>query len=267
MITTWLIYLGLGSCAGLLAGLLGVGGGIVIVPMLVFMFTWQKLPAHYIQHLALGTSLATIVFTSLSSVRAHHAHRAVNWQVFRLITPGIVAGTLFGSWIAAQLSTPILKIFFIIFTYYVAAQMILDIRPKPTRQLPGLAGFSIVGGGIGVISSLVGIGGGSMSVPFLTWCNVKMHNAIGTSAAIGFPIALSGAIGYQFNGLSARDLPPYCSGFVYLPALIGIAAASFCTAPLGARLAHRLPVSKLKKIFAMLLLIIGTKMLSGLLTG
>jgi uncharacterized membrane protein YfcA len=267
MLTTVLIYLGLGSFAGLLAGLLGVGGGIVIVPMLVFMFTWQQLPAPYIQHLALGTSMATIVFTSLSSVRAHHSHRAVDWQVFRRITPGIVIGTLLGSWVAAQLSTPFLKIFFIIFTFYVAAQMILDIRPKPTRQLPGPVGSSIVGGGIGAISSLVGIGGGSMSVPFLTWCNVKMHNAIGTSAAIGFPIALSGAVGYVANGLPVHDLPPYSIGFVYLPALSGIAVASFCTAPLGARLAHRLPVSKLKKIFAILLLIIGTKMLSGLLAG
>ena len=239
MLTTWLVYLLLGSFAGLLAGLLGVGGGIIIVPMLVFVFTWQKIPAAYIQHLALGTSLATIVFTSLSSVRAHHAHQAVNWPVFRRITPGIVAGTLFGTWIASQLSTPFLKIFFIIFTFYVSAQMLLDIKPKPTRQLPGLAGFSLVGGGIGVISSLVGIGGGSMSVPFLAWCNVKMHNAIGTSAAIGFPIALSGAVGYLLNGLSIRDLPAYSAGFIYLPALIGIAAASFCTAPLGARLAHR----------------------------
>ena len=267
MITTWLVYLGLGLIAGLLAGLLGVGGGIVIVPMLVFMFTWQKLPAPYIQHLALGTSLATIVVTSCASVRAHHAHQAVNWQVFRRITPGIVIGTLLGSWVAAQLSTPFLKGFFICFTYYVAAQMLLDIRPKPNRQLPGRAGLSLVGGGIGVISSLVGIGGGSMSVPFLTWCNVKMHNAIGTSAAIGFPIALSGAIGYVANGLTVRGLPPYSVGFVYLPAFIGIATASFCTAPLGARLAHRLPVSRLKKIFALLLLIIGTKMLSGLLAG
>ena len=267
MISIWLIYLGLGACAGLLAGLLGVGGGIVIVPMLVFVFTWQKLPAPYIQHLALGTSLATIVFTSFSSVRAHHAHRAVNWQVFRRITPGIVAGTLFGSWIAAQLSTPFLKIFFITFTYFVAAQMILDIKPKPSRQLPGFAGFSVIGGGIGIISSLVGIGGGSMSVPFLAWCNVKMHNAIGTSSAIGFPIALSGAVGYLVNGLTVQGLPAYSAGFIYLPALTGIAAASFCTAPLGARLAHRLPVSRLKKIFALLLLIIGTKMLTGLLTG
>ena len=265
MLVTWLVYLLLGAFAGLLAGLLGVGGGIVIVPMLVFMFSWQGLPPSSLQHLALGTSLATIVFTSLASLRAHHAHGAVSWQTFRRITPGIVAGTLGGSWIAAQLSTPLLRIFFIVFTYYVALQMLLDIRPKPHRQLPGTPGLSLVGGGIGIVSSLVGIGGGSMSVPFLVWCNMGMHHAIGTSAAIGFPIALSGAIGYIANGLTRGDLPPYSIGFVYLPALAGIAAASFCTAPLGARLAHRLPVSRLKKIFALLLLVIGTKMLWGVL--
>lgn len=265
MITTWLVYLGSGSLAGLLAGLLGVGGGIVIVPMLVFMFAWQKLPADHIQHLALGTSLATIVITSIASVRAHHAHGAVQWQIFRRITPGIVAGTLFGSWLAAQLSTSFLKVFFILFTYYVALQMLLDIKPKPHREVPGIPGLSLAGGVIGLVSSLVGIGGGSMSVPFLAWCNLRMHSAIGTSAAIGFPIALSGACGYLLNGLSIRDLPPYCAGFIYLPAFIGIAVASFLTAPLGARLAHRLPVPRLKKIFALLLLIIGTKMLTGLL--
>ena len=264
MITTWLVYLGVGSVAGLLAGLLGVGGGLIIVPMLSALFTWQQLPSPYILHLALGTSLATIVFTSLASVRAHHAHRAVNWSLFGRITPGIVSGTFFGTWLAAQLSTPFLKLFFVVFTFYVAAQMILDIKPKPTRQLPGFMGCSLAGGAIGFISSLVGIGGGSMSVPFLSWCNVKMHNAIGTSAAIGFPIALSGSMGYLLNGLSARGLPAHSAGFIYLPALIGIAAASFCTAPLGARLAHRLPVSRLKKIFALVLLVIGMKMLSEL---
>lgn len=267
LFTIWLTYLGLGVVAGLLAGLLGVGGGLIIVPMLVFVFTAQKLTPHYIQHLALGTSLATIMFTSIASLRAHHAHQAVNWQVFRRITPGILVGTLLGSWVAAQLSAQFLKSFFVIFVYYVAAQMLLDIRPKPSRQLPGLGGISAVGAGIGAISSLVGIGGGSMSVPFLVWCNSSMHHAVGTSAAIGFPIALAGTVGYLVTGLSVSGLPAYSLGYVYLPALCGIAAASFCTAPIGARLAHRLPVKLLKKIFAFLLIAIGTKMLFGLVAG
>ena len=263
MISAWLLYLALGAFAGVLAGLLGVGGGLVIVPMLTFIFTAQGLPAEHILHLALGTSLASIMFTSVSSQRAHHARGAVDWLVVRRISPGIMAGTFFGSWVAAQLSTRFLKIFFVIFLFYVAIQMLLNIRPKPHRQLPGRTAMFGVGGVIGGISSLVGIGGGSMSVPFLIWCNVTMHNAIGTSAAIGFPIALAGAAGYLVNGLSVT-LPPHSLGFIYLPALIGVAAASIVTAPLGARLAHSLPLGGLKKLCALLLIVMGTKMLLSL---
>ncbi|QSV44598.1 sulfite exporter TauE/SafE family protein [Geobacter benzoatilyticus] len=260
-----LAYLGLGAFAGVLAGLLGVGGGIVIVPVLTFLFTSQGLPAPYIAHLALGTSLATIIFTSISSLRAHHARGAVDWQVVRRISAGIVAGTLAGSWVAAQLSTTALKVFFVIFIYYVATQMLLNIRPKPSRQIPGTGVMFGVGGIIGWVSSLVGIGGGSLSVPFMVWCNMSMHNSIGTSAAIGFPIALAGAAGYAVNGLAAGALPPWSLGFVYLPALAGVSLASVVTAPIGARLAHSLPVAKLKKSFALLLIVMGTKLLTTLL--
>jgi uncharacterized membrane protein YfcA len=163
------------------------------------------------------------------------------------------------------LTTGFLKGFFVCFLFYVSIQMILDLRPKPSRQLPGLAGLSGVGVVIGGISSLVGIGGGTMSVPFLQWCNIPFRHAIGTSAAIGFPIALAGAVGYVVNGLSVQGLPTPHFGFIYLPALVGVAAASFMTAPLGAKLAHTLPVAKVKKIFAVLLIVTGTKMLIGLL--
>lgn len=261
--SAWLLYLALGAFAGVLAGLLGVGGGLVIVPMLTFIFTAQQMPAEHILHLALGTSLASIMFTSISSLRAHHGRGAVDWTVVRRITPGILIGTFSGSWVAAQLSTGMLKAFFVIFSYYVATQMLLDIRPHPHRQLPGRAAMFAVGGMIGGVSSLVGIGGGSMSVPFLVWCNIAMHSAIGTSAAIGFPIALAGAAGYVANGLSA-SLPAYTLGFVYLPALLGVSVASMLTAPLGARLAHSLPISGLKKIFALLLIVMGTKLLLSL---
>jgi len=261
--SAWLLYLGLGAFAGLLAGLLGVGGGLVIVPMLTFIFIAQQMPAEHLLHLALGTSLASIMFTSVSSLRAHHLRGAVDWSVVRRITPGIMAGTFFGSWVAAQLSTGFLKAFFVVFLYFVAVQLLLDIRPHPHRQLPGPASLFGVGGLIGGISSLVGIGGGSMSVPFLIWCNTALRTAIGTSAAIGFPIALAGAAGYVINGLSAT-LPPYTLGFVYLPALLGVSAASMLTAPLGARMAHSLPIGRLKKIFALLLIVMGTKLLLGL---
>ncbi|MDD5329642.1 MAG: sulfite exporter TauE/SafE family protein [Sulfuricella sp.] len=261
----WVLYLAVGVFAGFLAGLLGVGGGLVIVPVLAFIFTAQHFPAGQIMHLALGTSLASIMFTSVSSLRAHHGHGAVNWSVVRAIAPGIVAGTLAGSVLAAHLSTSFLKVFFVVFLYYVAVQMVLNIKPKPSRDLPGAAGMFGAGGVIGAVSSLVGIGGGTLSVPFMTWCNVKLHQAIGTSAAIGFPIAAAGAAGYIANGWMLNDLPPYSLGFVYLPALAGLVVASVLTAPFGARLAHRLPVAKLKKFFALLLFTLGTRMLFSLL--
>lgn len=261
----WLLYVATGIFAGFLAGLLGVGGGLVIVPVLAFIFAAQGFPAAQIMHLALGTSLASIMFTSISSLRTHHAHGAVNWQVVRGITPGIVAGTLGGTVVAAQLSTTFLKVFFVVFLYYVATQMILNIKPKPSRELPGKAGMFGAGSVIGAVSSLVGIGGGTLSVPFMTWCNVKLHQAIGTSAAIGFPIAAAGAAGYVANGWALVTLPAHSLGFVYLPALAGLAVASVLTAPFGARLAHRLPVARLKKFFALLLYVLGTRMLFSLL--
>jgi uncharacterized membrane protein YfcA len=261
----WFLYLALGAIAGFLAGLLGVGGGLVIVPGLAFVFAAQHLAPDYIAHLALGTSLASILFTSLSSVRAHHAHGAVSWRILRGVSPGIVAGTLAGTVLAAHLSTGFLKAFFVAFVYYVATQMILNIRPKASRELPGTAGMFAAGGVIGGVSSLVGIGGGTLSVPFMTWCNVKMHQAIGTSAAIGFPIAAAGTVGYILNGVGHPELPQYSLGFVYVPALAGLVVASVLTAPWGAKLAHRLPVARLKKIFALLLYAIGTRMLVGLL--
>lgn len=260
MITSFLLYMALGAFAGILAGLLGIGGGLVIVPMLTFMFTTQGLPQEYILHLALGTSLASILFTSVSSLRAHHKRGGVIWPVVGRITPGIITGTLFGAWVAARLSTTFLKGFFAVFLYYVAVQMLMGMKPKPSRQAPGNGGMFCAGNTIGLFSSLVGIGGGTLSVPFLVYCNTAMHTAIGTSAAIGFPIAVAGASGYLLNGLSAKGLPEECVGFIHLTALSGIVLASVCTAPLGARLAHSLPVPKLKKIFACLLFILATRM-------
>jgi uncharacterized membrane protein YfcA len=263
IISYCLSYIALGAFAGVLAGLLGVGGGIVIVPVLTFLFTAQQLPDNHIIHLAIGTSLASIIFTSLASFRAHHFRGAVRWEVFRSISPGIITGTLTGSWVAAQLPTHYLKGFFILFLYYVALQIFLNVRPAPTRQLPGGKGMFGVGSLIGGISSLVGIGGGVMSVPFLIWCNLELRYAIGTSAAIGFPIALAGGVGYAANGLAIKTLPSWSLGFVYLPALVCISMASASTAPLGVRLAHTLPVTQLRKFFALFIIFMATKMLMG----
>ena len=256
----WIAYIVLGLFAGFVAGLFGVGGGLIIVPVLAFIFAAHHFSEQYVMHLALGTALASIIFTSVSSLRAHHAHAAVNWKVWREITPGIVIGTLLGSVLAAYLSAIFLKAFFVVFVFYVGTQMLLDIKPKPARELPGLFGMFVSGNIIGAVSSLVGIGGGTLSVPFMTWCNIKLHQAIGTSAAIGLPIAVAGAVGYIANGLAVTGLPQYSLGFIYLPALGAIVAASILTAPLGAKLAHRLPVKNLKKLFALLLYTLGVRM-------
>jgi uncharacterized protein len=258
-------YLLLGAIAGFFAGLLGVGGGAIMVPVLALMFAAQGFPDVHLMHLALGTSMAAIVFTSISSLRAHHRHGAVQWPIVKSIAPGILLGTFAGAQLASLIPTRPLAIFFTVFMSYIAFQMLANIKPKPARQLPGAIGMFAVGGGIGAISALVAIGGGSLSVPFMSWCNVKMHNAIGTSAAIGFPIAVAGTIGYLAGGWSATELPPLSFGYIYLPALAACVAVSMLTAPLGAKAAHRLPVATLKKIFAGVILLLLAKMVHGLL--
>ncbi len=260
----WLAYPLLGAAVGFFAGLLGVGGGGIMVPMLTSLFLAQGFPQAQVMHLALGTSMAAIVFTSVSSLRAHHRHGAVRWDVVRLITPGILLGTFGGTFIASRVDTVPLAIFFSLFMAYVSAQMLLNIKPKPSRELPGPVGMSAAGLGIGGFSALVAIGGGSLSVPFMSWCNVKMQNAIGTSAAIGLPIAIAGTVGYLVNGWGAPDMPPLTLGFIYLPALVVVAATSMFFAPLGAKLAHRLPVATLKKVFAGVLVLLSAKMLHSL---
>lgn len=264
LISSILLFMALGAVAGVLAGLLGVGGGLVIVPMINYTFAIQGISGEYTHHMALGTSLATIMFTSISSFMAHHRNKAVIWAIVKYITPGILLGTFFGSKVAAHLPTDLLKGFFVVFLVYVGVQMLMNIKPKPTREIPGFLGNTAAGGVIGMVSSFVGIGGGTLSVPYMSWCNVPMHKAIGTSAAIGFPIAVAGAAGYLVNGMGLEGLPGPHLGFIYLPALLGIALASVCTAPLGARLAHRLPVPKLKKAFACLLFAMAAQMAYGL---
>ena len=263
----WLAYIGLGLFTGFFAGMLGIGGGLVMVPALTMMFAAQAgFPPAETLHMALGTSMATILFTSLSSLHAHHKHGAVLWPVVCQITPGILLGTLVGTFFAASIPARPLAIFFTAFVCFVAVQMIMNFKPKPSRELPGSGGVFAVGGGIGAVSALVAIGGGSLTVPFLTWCNVRVQNAIGTSSAVGFPIALGGSLGYIFNGWGHLDLPVWSLGYVYLPALIGVVAISYLMAPVGARLAHKLPVKQLKRAFGGFLALLATKMLHGLLS-
>jgi len=261
MLTALVLYGVLGAAAGIMAGLLGIGGGTVVVPMLVFAFSWQNLPPEIIIHMAIGTSLASIMFTAVSSSLAHHKRGGVNWTVVKSIALGIIIGTYGGSFIAARIPAQYLQIFFVLFLLYVATNMLLNKKPNPTRHLPGFAGMTGAGMFIGTISSFVGIGGGTLSVPFLVWHNVDMRKAVGTSAAIGFPIALAGCLGFVINGWSNSALPEYSLGFVYLPALVGIVAISMLTAPVGAGIAHKLPVPKLKKVFAFFLYAVAIKML------
>ena len=261
----WLSYPLLGCFAGFVAGLFGVGGGLTIVPLLLMLYTAQDFPAGHVVHLALGTSMATIVFTSLSSMRAHNRHGAVRWDVVRAMAPGLVLGTLGGSFFAARVPTRPLAMLFTAIVYYASLQMVLDFKPKPTRRLPGPSGQFTAATLIGAVSSLVAAGGGFLSIPFMVWHNVAIRNAVGTSAALGFPIALAGLIGYIVSGWGMDGLPSWSAGYVYLPACLGVVVMSMLVAPYGARLAHRLPMTHLKRGFGIFLALLATKMLHGLL--
>jgi len=261
MIEVLLYYLLLGAVAGTLAGLLGIGGGLIIVPVLAFIFERQGFDSSIIMHLALGTSLATIVVTSISSIRTHHHHGAVLWPIVSRLSGGIMVGALCGALLANQLASDWLQKIFALFTLLVAAQMALELRPKGGRQLPGRTALAGVGGVIGLVSAIVGIGGGTMTTPFLLWCNTAARNAIATSAACGLPIAVAGAVGYWIAGLGVDSLPANSRGYIYWPALLGVVASSVVFASLGARMTHRLPAAILKKGFALLLLVIGVRLL------
>ncbi len=263
----WLSYPALGVFAGFVAGLFGVGGGLTIVPLLFMLFAAQGFPVEHTMHLALGTSMATIVVTSVSSMRAHHRHGAVRWDIVKAFAPGLMLGTFGGSFIATWVPTRPLAMVFTAIVYYASLQMMLDFKPKPHRALPGAFGMFVAGGVIGIVSSLVAAGGGFLSIPFMVFCNVVIHRAVGTSAALGFPIALAGTVGYVVSGLKATGLPAYSLGYIYLPAFVGVVAFSFLMAPVGAKLAHKLPVKQLKRAFGGFLALLATKMLHGLLTG
>jgi len=256
-----LILLAMGAGGGFAAGLLGIGGGMVLVPFITMIFAARGFPSEHIVHMAIATSLATILFTSISSVRAHHKHGAVNWRIVAMLAPGIVVGAWIGPWIAKQMNTTVLSVFFGIFVAASATQMLIGKKPAGSRELPGTAGMFAAGGVIGVIAGLVGAGGGFLSVPFMTWCNVRIHNAVATSAALGFPIALTGTLSNIWFGMATPGLPEYSLGFIYLPALAGIAAASVVMAPVGASAAHRMPVDRLRRVFAVVLYCLAAYML------
>ncbi|MDX1348019.1 MAG: sulfite exporter TauE/SafE family protein [Thiomicrorhabdus chilensis] len=254
------VYLLTGAFVGFAAGLLGIGGGLIIVPVLTTAFVYF-LDTEHIVHLAIGTSLATILITSLSSVKAHHGHGAVRWDIVKLLVLGVLLGAFFGGWSSQFFSSSVLGMIFGILEVLIAINMLLAFKPNPQRELPGLPGNTLAGGLIGSLASLVGIGGGTLTTPYLVWNNISMHQAIATSAAVSLPVALAGSIGFILGGIEAQNLPAYSTGYIYWPAFAGIVLASVFTAPLGARLAHQLPVKTLKRVFGVFLLILASKML------
>jgi uncharacterized protein len=244
----------LGTITGFLAGLLGIGGGMIQVPFLTWMLDQRDVPRELGLKIAIATAMATIVFTSLSSVRAHHARGAVRWPIVRAMAPGIVLGALLaGGSLFAALQGPALGVVFALFVGYSATQMLIDRKPKASRQMPGAPAQAAVGAGIGALASLVGAGGAFMSVPFMVWCNVPIQHAVGTSAALGFPVALAAVAGYVIGGWSLPPALPGTVGYLYLPALAVVALASVFAAPWGARVAHRLDTRQFRRLFAVLL--------------
>lgn len=263
----WILaFLALGLVVGFMAGLLGIGGGGIMVPVLTSIFLAQGVPVEQVVHMALGTSMASIVFTSFASMRAHHKKGAVMWNVVKVMAGGVIIGTFAATFLATYMKSVHLAIFFAIFMAYVSIQMAIDKKPKPSRELSTPVSLFSVGSLIGIVSALVSIGGGSLTVPYLVWQNVDLKKAIATSAAIGFPLSIAGTVGYIVNGMMhSSGGAEMMLGFVYLPGVVLISVVSYFMAPLGAKMAHTLPVGKLKKIFALLLMVLSIKMLTSVI--
>ncbi|GAA5236740.1 sulfite exporter TauE/SafE family protein [Verticiella sediminum] len=256
------VLLVLGLACGFAAGLLGIGGGMVLAPFLTLVLTWRGMPLDLVVHVAIATSMATILFTSLSSMRAHHRRGGVRWRIVAAMVPGLfIGGLLSGGAVFSLVPTSWLALFFGLFVSYSALKMFVGKPPKPERQLPGPVGLTAAGAGIGFLSGLVGAGGGFLSVPFLTRSNVPLPAAIGTSAALGFPIALANTVGYIGSGWKETAGMPGMLGYVSWPTLLVVVAASVLVAPRGAALAHQLPVATLKRVFASLLFVLAGYML------
>lgn len=254
-------YLLLGAAAGFSAGLFGIGGGLIVVPVLAYLFQSDLPSGDHLMQLAVGTSLATVIPTALSSIRSHHRYGAVQWPLVLRLAPGLAVGAACGAAIADVISSDALRYLFATFMLLIALHMALGRVAAGRRALPGPAGMAAAGMAIGTLSALVGIGGGTLTTPFLIRCRVDIRRAIGTSAACGLPIALSGTAAYLFAGLNETGLPAGGSGYIYWPAAVAIAAVSVVTAPLGARLTHTLPVTQLRRLFAALLALVALRIM------
>ncbi|MES9980911.1 MAG: sulfite exporter TauE/SafE family protein [Candidatus Thiodiazotropha sp. 6PLUC5] len=248
-----------GALAGTAAGLLGIGGGVIIVPVLSLVFEAEGVAPEIIIKVAVGTSLATIAVTAISSIWAHHRRGAVRWSLVRTMTPGVVIGSLFGAWLADIIPGYWLTLGFIAFLTLVSLQMAIG-PVSSGRDLPGPRALQGVSATVGCMSALMGIGGGALHVPYLSWRGVAVKQAIATAAAIGFPLALASTAGFIVTGLDETELPLHSIGYINLPAFSGVVAASFLFAPLGARLAHQLPEQLIKRLFALFLFVLALRM-------
>lgn len=253
-------YILLGAIAGLIAGIFGLGGGIIIVPTLIFTFSYLDFPAQVLTHLAVGTSLATILFTSVSAIYVHHRKLAIDWSLALKLSVGMLFGGLIGAYFADFMPGALLQRIFAVYCVCVALQMWFAWSPKAILTVPARLGCILLGGAIGMVSGLFGIGGGSLVVPVLTLYRVKITQAIATSAVTGFPIAVSGTVGYIIMGWGNPSLPQGSLGYVYWPAMLGIILSSTAFAKFGALLAHRLPSRKLKKLLALVLVVVAIKL-------
>lgn len=261
------LLLAIGALIGFLAGLLGIGGGMTLVPLLTFLFTIERFPVAHVVHMAVATSTATMVFTALASARAHQRKGAVLWAVVAAMAPGIVLGSLVGPQIASALPGRVFAAVFGVFVWFAALRMLVVSTPKPGRELPGKQALFAVGAGIGAVSGLLGAGGGFISIPYLGRHNVPIHRAVATSAALGLPIAVAATLGFILAGWRQPDLPRWSAGYVYLPAMTAIVIASMLAAPLGASVAHRWPAVKLRRALAALLFALGVYMFWKSLRG
>lgn len=255
-----LVYAAIGALIGFFSGLLGIGGGAVQTPLTVLAFDAHGLPREHIAHIAVATGVASIAFTAVASTLTHHRHGAVDWTLLGRLTPGLVIGGFAGGWIAQLLPTAWLGIVLAVFIGYASLAMAFDLRPAPHRGLPGSIGLATLGGAVGAMSTLVGAGGAVLLVPALTWFNVPIRRAIGTGAAIGLPIAVTGTTAHVLAGLGEPGLPPGSVGFVWLPALIPFVVASMLLAPVGARLSHRVPARTLRRLFAGTMFLLALRM-------
>jgi len=259
--TIFLASILLGAAAGLLAGLFGIGGGLVVVPVLAILFAAQGFPGELVMIMSVATSLAAIIFTSISSVLAHHRLNSVLWDKVLTMGPGIMAGTAIGTVVADHIAGDVLRFIFIIYLIGVGVQMALQLKPKPGQQPPSKTLDLSVAGVIGLLSSLLGIGGGTLIVPFLVHFQTPMRNAVAIASACGLPIAVVGTVGYALLGKDALQLPEWSLGYIYLPSFLGIVLTSIYTAPIGAKLAHKLPAEELKRYFSLLLFVMAAKLI------